>query len=43
MKNIAALALISTIALISCNKKETAKITKIDPKTEKNHYSGSSC
>ena len=30
MKNIAALALISTIALVSCNKKETAKITKID-------------
>ncbi|MCS3870832.1 hypothetical protein J3D55_003748 [Chryseobacterium ginsenosidimutans] len=35
MKNIAALALISTIALVSCNKKETAKITKFDPKTGK--------
>ncbi|KAA0128129.1 hypothetical protein FY557_10455 [Chryseobacterium sp. SN22] len=35
MKNIAALALISTIALVSCNKKETAKITKVDPKTGK--------
>jgi len=34
MKNIAALALISSIALISC-KKETTKITKIDPKTGK--------
>ncbi|WP_027379669.1 DUF6263 family protein [Chryseobacterium daeguense] len=34
MKNIAALALISSIALVSC-KKETAKITKIDPKTGK--------
>lgn len=33
MKNIAALALIS-IALVSC-KKETAKITKVDPKTGK--------
>ncbi|SDQ69327.1 hypothetical protein SAMN05421664_2197 [Chryseobacterium soldanellicola] len=35
MKNIAALALISTIALVSCNKKETTKITKLDPKTGK--------
>ncbi|SIQ48173.1 hypothetical protein SAMN05880574_1144 [Chryseobacterium sp. RU37D] len=35
MKNIAALALISTIVLVSCNKKETAKITKVDPKTGK--------
>ncbi|UMQ43600.1 DUF6263 family protein [Chryseobacterium sp. Y16C] len=35
MKNIAALALISTIALVSCNKKETATITKVDPKTGK--------
>jgi hypothetical protein len=35
MKNIAALALISTIALVSCNKKETTKITKVDPKTGK--------
>lgn len=35
MKNIAAFALISTIALVSCNKKETAKITKYDPKTGK--------
>lgn len=35
MKNIAALALISTIALVSCSKKETAKITKVDPKTGK--------
>ncbi|AYZ13209.1 DUF6263 family protein [Chryseobacterium arthrosphaerae] len=34
MKNIAALALISSIALVSC-KKETAKITKVDPKTGK--------
>ncbi|MBB4806026.1 hypothetical protein HNP38_001298 [Chryseobacterium defluvii] len=34
MKNITALALITSIALISC-KKETAKITKIDPKTGK--------
>lgn len=34
MKNIAALALISSIALISC-KKETTKITKVDPKTGK--------
>ncbi|WP_449401243.1 DUF6263 family protein [Chryseobacterium wanjuense] len=34
MKNIAALALISSIALVSC-KKETTKITKIDPKTGK--------
>ncbi|ASK30163.1 hypothetical protein CEY12_08565 [Chryseobacterium sp. T16E-39] len=33
MKNIAAIALIS-IALVSC-KKETAKITKVDPKTGK--------
>jgi hypothetical protein len=35
MKNIAAIALISTIALVSCNKKETTKITKFDPKTGK--------
>lgn len=35
MKNVAALALISTIALVSCNKKETATITKVDPKTGK--------
>jgi len=35
MKNIAALALISTIAIVSCNKKETAKITKFDSKTGK--------
>ncbi|PWN70599.1 hypothetical protein C1631_011615 [Chryseobacterium phosphatilyticum] len=34
MKNIAAIALISSIALVSC-KKETAKITKVDPKTGK--------
>lgn len=34
MKNIAALALISSIALVSC-KKETTKITKVDPKTGK--------
>ncbi|PKF74117.1 DUF6263 family protein [Chryseobacterium sp. PMSZPI] len=34
MKNIAALALISSIALVSC-KKETAKVTKVDPKTGK--------
>lgn len=34
MKNIAALALLSSIALVSC-KKETAKITKVDPKTGK--------
>ncbi|KMQ69510.1 hypothetical protein ACM39_00110 [Chryseobacterium sp. FH2] len=34
MKNIAALALISSIALVSC-KKETATITKVDPKTGK--------
>ncbi|WP_415328358.1 DUF6263 family protein [Chryseobacterium sp. MMS23-Vi53] len=35
MKNIAALALISAIAVVSCNKKETTKITKVDPKTGK--------
>jgi hypothetical protein len=34
MKNIAAIALLSSIALVSC-KKETAKITKVDPKTGK--------
>ncbi|MET3536312.1 DUF6263 family protein [Chryseobacterium limigenitum] len=34
MKNIAALALISSIALVSC-KKETATVTKVDPKTGK--------
>ncbi len=34
MKNVAALALISSIALVSC-KKETATITKVDPKTGK--------
>ncbi|MFP3592789.1 DUF6263 family protein [Chryseobacterium sp. SIMBA_038] len=34
MKNIAALALISSIALVSC-KKETTTVTKVDPKTGK--------
>ncbi|ASW72882.1 hypothetical protein IQ37_05630 [Chryseobacterium piperi] len=34
MKNIAALMLISSIAVVSC-KKETTKITKVDPKTGK--------
>lgn len=34
MKNIAALALISSLAIVSC-KKETTKVTKIDPKTGK--------
>ncbi|KXH85260.1 DUF6263 family protein [Chryseobacterium kwangjuense] len=34
MKNVAALMLISSIALVSC-KKETAIITKVDPKTGK--------
>ncbi|MCW3159736.1 DUF6263 family protein [Chryseobacterium oryctis] len=34
MKNIAAFALISSIALVSC-KKETATVTKVDPKTGK--------
>lgn len=34
MKNIAAFALLSSIALVSC-KKETATVTKVDPKTGK--------
>ncbi|MBV8325773.1 DUF6263 family protein [Chryseobacterium sp.] len=34
MKNIAAIALISSIALVSC-KKEKATVTKVDPKTGK--------